>query len=113
MRRTAIIAGAILMLMGIAAINAQEPASKTQVAIEKTAKTQTVCPVMGGPIDKDLYVDCEGKRVFVCCKMCRQKVQKDAAKYIKLLEEQGVTLEKAGKQETLQPTSSGSHEHQH
>ena len=58
-------------------------------------KAQTICPVMGEKIDKTLYVDHMGKRVFFCCKMCVGKFNKDPMKYIKKLEEQGVTLEDA------------------
>ncbi|HUT37359.1 MAG TPA: hypothetical protein VNE39_28005, partial [Planctomycetota bacterium] len=28
---------------------------------------QTTCPVMGGKIDRKLFVDYEGKRIYVCC----------------------------------------------
>ena len=55
---------------------------------------QTVCPVMGGKIDKNLYVDADGKRIYVCCRGCIEKVKADPKKYITQLEEQGITLEK-------------------
>ena len=64
-------------------------------AVEETAKdvkVQTTCPVMGGKINKDLYVDAEGKRIYVCCKGCIGAVKKNPEKYIEKLEEQGVTL---------------------
>jgi YHS domain-containing protein len=47
---------------------------------------------MGGAINKDLYVDVEGKRIYVCCKGCIKSVKQDPAKYIKALEDQGVTV---------------------
>lgn len=56
---------------------------------------QTKCPVMGGAVDKSVYLDYEGKRIYFCCAQCRQDFQKDPAKYLKKLEDQGVTLEKA------------------
>lgn len=56
---------------------------------------QTVCPVMGGEIDKDVYIDYEGKRVYFCCPMCIDKFKADPAMYIKKLEDEGVVLEKA------------------
>lgn len=57
------------------------------------AKTtpQTVCPIMGDPINKSLYVDHDGKRVYACCAKCLEKLQADPAKYITMLEKQGVT----------------------
>ncbi len=46
-------------------------------------KTQTTCPVMeGNPINKNLYVDYQGKRVYFCCKSCVEIFQKDPDKYL-------------------------------
>jgi hypothetical protein len=50
---------------------------------------QKTCPVMGNPINKDLYVDYNGKRIYVCCGMCIDKVEKDSEKYLKKLEDMG------------------------
>jgi hypothetical protein len=50
---------------------------------------QTVCPVMGTPINKDLFVDKDGKRVYVCCKECLEPLEKDFAKYLEKLHELG------------------------
>jgi YHS domain-containing protein len=71
---------------------------------------QTVCPVMGGKIDKSLFADYEGKRVYFCCKGCPEKFKKDPAKYIQQLEKQGVTLDKAAAQ-TEHPAPAPGHEH--
>lgn len=57
-------------------------------------KKQTTCPVMGGAIDKKLFVDAEGKRIYLCCTGCIAPVKKDPKKYIAKLEAEGVTLEK-------------------
>ena len=61
----------------------------------KTVKedSQTTCPVMGGTINKELYADYEGKRVYFCCAGCIPEFQKDPEKYIKKLEDEGVVLE--------------------
>ncbi len=57
---------------------------------------QTECPVMDGmKIDKDVYVDYEGKRVYFCCKGCPGMFMKDPAKYMKNLGDQGVAIEAA------------------
>jgi hypothetical protein len=65
----------------------------------KSAETavveQTRCPVMGGKINKAQYVDVDGKRIYVCCPGCIGKIKADPAKYIKKLEDAGVTLAKA------------------
>lgn len=60
-------------------------------------KPQTICPVMGGTINKAVYTDYEGKRVYFCWRSCINIFQKDPAKYVKNLEDEGVTLEEASK----------------
>ena len=62
-------------------------------------KQQTTCPVMGGKINKAQYVDVQGKRIYVCCAGCIGKIKSDPDKYIKQLEAEGVTLDKAPKKE--------------
>jgi YHS domain-containing protein len=57
-------------------------------------KYQTVCPVMGGKINKKLFVDFKGKRIYVCCPGCIKALKKNPEKYIKKLEKEGITLEK-------------------
>lgn len=54
---------------------------------------QTVCPVMGGKINKNLFVDYAGKRVYVCCPGCLPGLKADPAKYISQLEAKGVKLD--------------------
>jgi hypothetical protein len=58
------------------------------------AGPQTACPIMGGAVNKKLFADSEGKRIYVCCPMCLPKVRKDPAKYISQLEAAGVVLDK-------------------
>ena len=65
------------------------------ITLDKPPIPQTVCPVMGGKINKNLYVEADGKRIYICCAGCIEKVKADPQKYIKELEDQGITLEKA------------------
>jgi YHS domain-containing protein len=58
---------------------------------------QTKCPVLGNPIDKTVYTDYQGKRIYFCCTACPKEFKKDPAKYMKKLKEEGVTLETAPK----------------
>jgi hypothetical protein len=77
-------------------------------------KRQTLCPVMKAPINKALYVDHDGKRVYVCCRSCLARVKKDPAKYVKLLEDQGITLDRAVSATPEAPIGKDEHsEHQH
>jgi len=63
------------------------------VVLDKVAKEQVYCPVMPkNKVNKKLYVDANGKRVYVCCKECLSVVKKNPEKYIKQLEDNGVKL---------------------
>jgi len=58
------------------------------------AKAQTTCPVMkGNPINPKLFVEQDGKRIYVCCAGCIASVKKNFAKYAKQIEADGVVLE--------------------
>ena len=63
-------------------------------ATTNVVKHQTLCPVMGNEVNKTLFVDYQGKRVYVCCMGCLADVKKNPAKYINKLEAQGITLDK-------------------
>lgn len=67
---------------------------------------QTVCPIMGGDIKKDIFADYNGKRVYFCCNSCVGPFRENPAKYIKMLETDGVILEQSS--ETNQQDN---HEH--
>jgi YHS domain-containing protein len=56
-------------------------------------KPQTQCPVLAGNINKQVYADYKGKRIYFCCKGCDAEFKKDPEKYMKKLEEQGIKLE--------------------
>jgi YHS domain-containing protein len=57
-------------------------------------KAQTACPVMGGNINKNLYADYKGQRVYFCCTGCDAEFKKDPEKYLEKMKSQGVTPEK-------------------
>ena len=63
-------------------------------ATPKPVVKQTECPGMGGAVDTKLFVDHDGKRIYVCCGGCINVIKKDPAKYIKQLEAQGITLDR-------------------
>jgi YHS domain-containing protein len=37
---------------------------------------------MGNPINKDIFVEYEGKKVYFCCPECKGKFNADPEKYI-------------------------------
>lgn len=49
------------------------------------AAPQTICPVMGNPINKNLYVDYDGKRVYFCCGPCPSRFMRYPDAYLKRL----------------------------
>ena len=59
------------------AVSATETIAAVSAAVE-----QTTCPVMGGAINKDLFVEYQGKKVYFCCLGCKEKFEKDPEKYI-------------------------------
>ena len=43
---------------------------------------QKICPVMEAPINKELYTEYKGKKVYFCCAGCKEKFEKEPDKYI-------------------------------
>lgn len=89
---------------------------KTGISVtSKTGKTaaqlksQTTCPVMGGAIDKKVYTDYKGKRIYFCCPGCIATFKKDSEKYLKVLSDKGESVEviKKLKPQTLCPVMGG------
>jgi YHS domain-containing protein len=88
-----LICGMIAGLMLVGCGKEDKPASPTpeKPTVTKPADTaieQKVCPVMGSAINKELFVDHEGRRIYFCCPACVEPFKKEPAKYIKILDEQ-------------------------
>jgi YHS domain-containing protein len=94
----ALLTGALVFLM-FAAISCKkksQPTESTTPTMEKMAQKatetakeaaksmeQTTCPVMdGNPINKDVFVEYKGKKVYFCCPDCKAKFDADPEKYI-------------------------------
>ena len=77
--------GLVLALAG-AGLAADSPAKD---------KAQAACAVMGGPINKSLYADYKGQRVYFCCPSCSELFKKDPEKYLKKMKDQGIAPEKS------------------
>jgi rhodanese-related sulfurtransferase len=54
---------------------------------------QKTCPVMGGKINKAVYADVNGKRVYACCPGCISKIKAEPEKYMAVLAERGEAVE--------------------
>ena len=56
------------------------PAEIKQVVSE--AIEQKTCPIMGNPINKELYTEYKGQKIYFCCAGCKPKFEADPEKYI-------------------------------
>jgi len=66
------------------------------VTTEKKAEpNQAICPVMGGEINRNIFLDYEGKRVYFCCQACKGRFLEDPAGYLEKMKKKGVVLEDA------------------
>jgi hypothetical protein len=68
----------------------KQTADKAAAEVQKTADTavaaieQTKCPVLpNNPIDKNVFVEYKGKKVYFCCENCKAEFNKDPEKYVK------------------------------
>ena len=68
--------------MGDEVVDAAEAAVEQA---DETVTEQTTCPVMEGKINKDIFVEYEGKKVYFCCPGCEDTFLKDPEKYISKL----------------------------
>jgi YHS domain-containing protein len=73
------------------------------VTPESINKPQTLCPVMGNPIDKKIFVDHLGQRIYFCCAGCPPMFKKEPQKFLDKLKKAGVTPESINKPQTLCP----------
>jgi YHS domain-containing protein len=59
------------------------PAKPKATASVVTEVEQTTCPVLdGNKIDKNVFVEYKGKKVYFCCAACKSVFEKDPEKYI-------------------------------
>ena len=63
-------------------------------AATQEVKAQTTCPIAGGAINKSLYTDVKGYRIYVCCSGCIEKIKADPDAAIAKIKAKGETPEK-------------------
>ena len=94
MRKTTMIAMVMLLAVLVAVpVFADETALAAKTDSTRTLKHQTLCPVMGNPIDSSAYTDIQGQRVYHCCMMCSDKLKADPDKYFKEAAKEGILFE--------------------
>jgi YHS domain-containing protein len=86
---------AFALALAVCGARAESKTANAAVADPPVPKKQTVCPVQGGPVKSDVFVDYEGKRIYFCCPGCIESFKKDPARYLDKLKQAGVTPEPA------------------
>ena len=76
-----------LLLIGLVGVTGckkkSEPSAPAEAekAVSATIQ-QTTCPIMGGAINKDIFTEYKGKKVYFCCAGCKEKFEKEPEKYL-------------------------------
>ena len=93
MQITALAAG--LLLLAASVHSGEDAAGKKSIGEEIGLEPhgQTICPVMGGKIDKTVFADKHGQRVYFCCAACIDIFENDPDKYFEKSAEEGVIFE--------------------
>jgi hypothetical protein len=95
-----VVAGSVALSLASTSCSAKGASSKNDTtksaAVAMQLKPQTTCPVMGEAIDKSVFFDCNGKRIYMCCTGCLAKVKADPQKYIDKLASMGQSVEVLG-----------------
>jgi len=84
--RTALLLAGVLLL-GLFVLQGCKEKSEPAVPAEtkevaSAAIEQTTCPVMEGAINKDIFAEHKGKKVYFCCAGCKEKFEKEPEKYL-------------------------------
>ena len=103
MRKYAIIIMVVAAIFAIAALS--QAADKPAVPAAKAAPAptsvpakvgpQVTCPLTGEPINKNVYTDYKGQRVYFCCPACSPEFAKNPEKYLAVLAAKGEKPEPA------------------
>ncbi len=96
MQKLTITTAILALVLALSWAGAGLAADPTTAFLDRPSfRQQATCPVRHGKIDKTLYVDYQGQRIYFCCKECLPIFQKDPAAYLKRMEQEGVRPERA------------------
>ena len=73
---------AITTLIGCKKSQPTPPQEPNTAQLAPASTEQTTCPVMGGAIDKAIFTEYQGKKVYFCCPTCKLEFEKNPEKYI-------------------------------
>jgi len=92
----------VVAVFAVAAFAASVGGCKSEE--KKEMKMQTMCPVMGGLINRAYYEDYENKRVYFGHETCKAEFKKNPDKYMTKMEGEGVKCEDmSAKPQTMCP----------
>ncbi len=66
---------ASLLVVGLIVLNGCKKSEPAAIA-------HTTCPIMGNPVNKDIFTEYKGKKVYFCCAGCKKEFEKEPEKYI-------------------------------
>ncbi|UCG57022.1 MAG: YHS domain-containing protein [Phycisphaerales bacterium] len=78
----------LTMLPGCKKEEEQQASVSAETQIKEVASAaaeeivQTTCPVMEGEIDKNIFVEYKGKKVYFCCPPCAEKFKENPEQYL-------------------------------
>ena len=62
------------------------PAEPNKAVSSEMTTEQTMCPIMdGNKIDKNVFVEYKGKKVYFCCAACKGEFEAEPEKYLSKL----------------------------
>ena len=76
---TVVMLAVVLGAVGLFAMGCKktEPPETAPAAAGQPEIAQKICPVMGGPLDPNIYTDYNGRRIYFCCASCPKAFEKD------------------------------------
>jgi YHS domain-containing protein len=81
-----VLLGCALVLTTVVVVGCKkksEPAAPAETKeVASAAVEQTMCPVMEGPVNQNIFTEYKGKKVYFCCSDCKAKFEADPEKYI-------------------------------
>ena len=83
-----------LQIMGKPSMMSPAPEPSASTA---SPQPQTLCPIMGGAINPDVFTDYKGMRIYFCCGGCDGTFLADPEKYLDAMRAKGVEPERLDK----------------
>ena len=75
----------ILLLASMVTLTGCKQKSESgETTVSGTAE-QTMCPIMDAKINKNLFTEHKGEKVYFCCAGCKGKFEKEPEKYLSKL----------------------------